>query len=536
MKMKRLFNFLTLAFVMVAMLDACSTEEAIGGGAQKHQLSISVKDGLFTSSTETRTSPTGANGLGTMFTINDKIGIFGVKNGQVMENVANVCYTNDGHLWNGTQAIEYDPAATYYAYYPWISDEELKTTADVADVSSVVNPAASTADDFFKPLINKWEPKQDQSLMENYNASDLMVGKGTAPEQADQYTMEFTMNHQMALCLTTLQEITFVVDANYRFNLMPNYKFVGDVKPCYYQNKFRYIVKPEEARVLKVSNGDETYIVNYFVKQKGNYTEHVVGGCEKEYQPRVGDVFYSDGSMTHGDEISIYKKQVGIVGYVSNVDNDPMLEGFTHGLVMCGHTKQIAGNSPFTTEAMEVLSPNSTTITCYGDALKNYNGYKLSKLFLDKDIVLLTNGTSGAGTYALWLAEVNKDNPLENDASKAPNSGWFAPGSAQAYKIINGIYMANGGSDLNLENHSKEQYDSNYISAPNLQSYIDNTLKNLGVGHFDVTNSNFMTLTPTANLVSSTKSYRNVFNFMLNDTKGLVGSRTINAMRPILAF
>ena len=536
MKKNRISFFLTLAIVMVAMLSACSTEETIGGGAKKHQLSISVKDGLFTSSTGTRTAPTGDKGLGTMFTINDKIGIFGVKNGQVMENVSNVCYTNDGHLWNGTQAIEYDPAATYYAYYPWISDDELKTTAAVDDANSAVNPTASTAEDFFKPLIEKWEPKQDQSLMENYNASDLMVGKGSAPENADQYTMEFTMNHQMALCLTTLQEITFVVDANYRFNLMPNYKFVGDVKPCYYQNQFRYIVKPEEARVLKVSNGDETYIVNYFVKQKGNYTEHVVGGCEKEYQPRVGDIFYSDGSMTHGNEISIYKKQIGIVGYVTTVDNDPVLEGYTHGLVMCGHTKQIAGNNPFSTDAMEVLNSNSTTITCYGDVLKNYNGYKLSKLFLDKDIILMTNGTSGARTYALWLAEVNKQNPLENDASKAPNSGWFAPGSAQAYKIINGIYMANGGSDLNLESHSTKQYDNNYISAPNLLSNIENTLKNLGMGHYDGTSGNFVTLTPTANLLSSSRTYNNVFHFTLNDTKGLGASRANYAMRPILAF
>ena len=82
-------------------------------------------------------------------------------------------------------------------------------------------------------------------------------------------------------------------------------------------------------------------------------------------------------------------------------------------------------------------------------------------------------------TYALWLAEVNKENPLENDASKAPNSGWFAPGSAQAYKIINGIYMANGGSDINLENHSKEQYGTVIVSL--LLNY-----KAISIKHFRI--------------------------------------------------
>ena len=45
-----------------------------------------------------------------------------------------------------------------------------------------------------------------------------------------------------------------------------------------------------------------------------------------------------------------------------------------------------------------------------------------------------------------------------------------------------------------------------------------------------------MTLTPTANQASSSKTYNNVFQFTLNDTKGLGGSRANNAMRPILAF
>lgn len=534
MKKNRISFFLTLAIVMIAMLGSCSIEEAIDGGAKKHQLTISVKDGLFTSQAETRTSPTGADGLGTIFTINDKIGIFGVKDGEVI--VSNACYTCDGHLWNGENTIEYDSEATYYAYYPWNSDEDLKTVAGVGNVNDAVDPTKTDAAGFFQPLIAKWQPKMDQSKIEDYNASDLMVGKGTAPtgDDANRYTMAFTMDHQMGLCLTTLEEINYVVDANYSFKLMPNYDISGDVKPCYYQGKYRYIVYPGVNRVLSVSNGDEKYSINYFVKKKGNYTEHVVGGSTKEYQPQVGDIYYSDGSMTHGTQISIYKKQVGVVGYVAHNTPDPVLEGYTHGLVICGLQVSGVGSGGllFTTEARNILNEKgASTIFCNNDIFKNYKGKEITQKMVESKCNLCNGYNYKVSDL---LAKINATVPLTQN-STAPNSGWFIPASAQVYKIINALYKENGGNDIGLDETYSTENVRKEVTANGIREKVNGMLERLGSGHY-VTSAYWTSLSTLCRYTGSAYIDADFINSFSLQENSLNCTNYVSEYRPIIAF
>lgn len=525
MKKNRISFFLTLAIVMIAMLGSCSTEEVIDGGAKKHQLTISVKDGLFTSQTETRTSPSGDNGLGTIFTINDKIGIYGVRDGKVIVN--NACYTCDGHLWNGEKTIEYDEKATYYAYYPWNSDEDLKK---IVGEGNIVDPTKTNAAEFFKPLIDKWDPKMDQSKIEDYNASDLMVGKGTAPtdEDADKYTMAFVMDHQMGLCLATLEEINYVVNANYSFKLMPNYAFSGEVKPCYYQGKYRYIVYPGQNRVLKVSAGTDTYAINYFVKNQGHYTEHMIGGATKEYQPQVGDIYYSDGSMTHGTEISKYKKQVGIVGYVAKTAKDAVLEGYINGLVVCGLGVTLgSGGLSFTTYAKDILTENgASTIYCNADIFKNYKGKEITQKLKESDCLVYNNIKISS-----LLAKFNANVPLTQN-STAPNSGWFIPASAQVSEIINALYVANGGTDIGLDKTYSKKSAREEVVVEGILQKVNGMFERLGVGHY-ATFSYFASLSTLCN--SSNLDANSINSFMLQENS-LKCAANVTDFRPVIAF
>lgn len=229
---------------MTMTLAGCSTEDTMSGDSMSKTLTISVKDGGFdgqnskASKVTSRAKPTGDDGLGTDFTMNDQIGIFEVKDGKLTKS--NVCYINDGSLWNASNTIQYDANATYFAYYPYISDDAFKTLTGATDMSSAVDATAATdaslttdqakAEKFFATLIDKWTPKTDQTKMEDYNASDLMVAKGTLPTDADGYTMSFTMNHEMGLCLTTLSPVTYRVDKTYSFVMWPDYKLSGDDK------------------------------------------------------------------------------------------------------------------------------------------------------------------------------------------------------------------------------------------------------------------------------------------------------------------
>lgn len=487
MKMKRIFSFLTLAIVMVAMFDACSTEEGLSGSSAKQQLSISVQDGQFKVQDGTRTMPSGDDGLGTKFAINDKIGIFGVdKDGSII--LSNECYTFDGHLWNSTKTIAYDKDATYFAYYPWNSDADIKklfTDAEgncsIADVKGAVTASATTeAVLFFAPLIEKWNPLTDQSTLEAYNASDLMVGKGETTKDDDQYTMHFTMDHQMGLCLTSLKEVTFVVDANYKFTLMPNYKITSEVKPCYYMNKYRYIVKPGQERDFVVKNADETYTIPYYVKERAHYIEHIVGDCERPYQVKLGDIYYSDGSMTRRDEISLFKKQVGVVGYLASHGDDPVLEGYTHGLVVSGFSYDFP---QLTSKGISVLAANSYPISCYSDALKNNNGKALTEQYKD-DAELFQSGKT---VSAAILDDVNKQAPLENKSGTARSSDWFIPASAQMFYILNGLYYANTEKTIDIESVSLldvTSKTSNSLKVIDPKTSIFPSLEKLGEGHY----------------------------------------------------
>lgn len=96
------------------------------------------------------------------------------------------------------------PETKYFLYYPFQNDAHNK-----------VDVYAETAEDFFKPLIDEWKPKEDQSRYADYTASDLMVAKGvveTVDKEAHSVAVNFTMKHCMALAVIempgTLYHIT----------------------------------------------------------------------------------------------------------------------------------------------------------------------------------------------------------------------------------------------------------------------------------------------------------------------------------------
>ncbi|WP_155941874.1 fimbrillin family protein [Prevotella sp. AGR2160] len=543
MNKKHVFTGLAVALAMTMTLAGCSTEDTMSGDSMSKTLTISVKDGGFdgqnskASKVTSRAMPTGDDGLGTDFTMNDQIGIFEVKDGKVTKS--NVCYINDGSLWNASNTIQYDANATYFAYYPYISDDAFKTLTGATDMSSAVDATAATdaslttdqakAEKFFATLIDKWTPKTDQTKMEDYNASDLMVAKGTLPTDADGYTMSFTMNHEMGLCLTTLSPVTYRVDKTYSFVMWPDYKLSGDVKPCLYQNKYRYIVKPNVTSQLQVSADGTTYSVNYFVKTKGHYTDHVVGGKEQVYQMRIGDIFYENGAMTHAGTLNTNYKPIGLVGYIANSDN-PLMDGYSHALVICGkpYTVNLSGTNAKVTDAFTTKAPQ---IQNYYDVLSDKDGIQRTKDLAD--VQLFKNLTDFTGSSL--INKFNELAPLTNDKTTSPNSGWFLPVGAQLYAILNQLNIAGGGTDINLASQEKETFITS-VTATGVQASLKKAFENLGEGYYQfVTNSNKYCFT-TASWAKAGSNYG--FSFKI-DTNQLMGSTTSSdpiGYFPILAF
>ena len=179
----------------VILLAACSQDEMeqVKEGALP-ELRVMVN---HPSSISTRAS---VNGEATTFTEGDKIGIFATdQNGEpIYINIPYICEnvnTVEKPVYKWVPADEekkayYSPNFSYYAYYPYMEHDNdywynsLYFTSD--------NPT-----DFFESFIDTWELKLDQSTLENFNASDLMVGKGT--DNSEIASVAFTLDHQMGL-------------------------------------------------------------------------------------------------------------------------------------------------------------------------------------------------------------------------------------------------------------------------------------------------------------------------------------------------
>lgn len=495
--MKRYLTMLCVAIVIAALFAGCAQDETLGAsGSGSNRLTIGVIDGAFSGTQGTRAMPTQT--VATKFTIGDQIGIFEVKDGALTH--ANLKYTCDGSLWNGTEAIQYDDAATYYAYYPWVSDEDfLKICNDGAtegaatELKDVVNLSAADAESFFAKLIEKWTPAKDQSRMEDYNASDLMVSKGVRPENADKYTIEFQMSHQMGLCLLHLEETTFKVDDTYSFTYMPWFKFDSENVPCFYDGIYRYIVKPDYPRQTLVVNGTDEFTVNLYIKAKGHYNEHIVGGGEKEYQVRVGDLFYPDGSLTHTDNRNPYKLPVGIVAYVGNDDVTEKNAGFHHGLVIAAHMweEKKAPMKRFYFNA-DALKPFITReITCWSDAVGDLGGLArtqaLYKGYTAKNATDYTDEEAQNLTFQQVMDDYTKKYELTNDPKTAKNSGWFLPACGQSFAMLNAMHVAAGGKRIDaISDFGEKPKNTNVQTGSSF--FTDDFMKFLckvGTGHYD---------------------------------------------------
>lgn len=179
----------------VILLAACSQDEMeqVKEGTLP-ELRVMVN---HPSSITTRAS---VNGLATHFEDGDKIGIFAVYEDDyglrelIYENIPYTCKNvgteNDPQyewvLADESKNVFYSSKCTYFAYYPY--QESL-----VGDVDSWEDMAV----EFFGDVISNWEPRLDQSTLPDFNASDLMVGRGDVNNE--NASVSFTLEHQMGL-------------------------------------------------------------------------------------------------------------------------------------------------------------------------------------------------------------------------------------------------------------------------------------------------------------------------------------------------
>ncbi len=217
------------------------------------------------------------NGAKTSFETGDQIGFFAVTTGgeYIYSVYYNIPLTFDGTEWKPSDdniKLFHSPNYTYYAYYPYKENPE-----------GWISEYAETGEAFFEEIINQWEPILDQSNLDNYLASDLMVGKGVSTTSDDGSGMvSFTLEHQMGLVQISLIDASGapiditelnsdeIFEESMTVDLQTDYFSV----PYNDGQYFRYIAKPQPVEATTGSS------VSFKIREA--YGENIVHATAKK--------------------------------------------------------------------------------------------------------------------------------------------------------------------------------------------------------------------------------------------------------------
>ena len=549
MKIQNIYHLLQAALLL--LLVSCTQEEFPAVQDKAQQLTISVTDGGYTSAVEnmkTRVETRAVeNGYTTEFTEGDACGFYMVRGGKPVYSNVKLTAEKDaatgGIMWktDGTTLAAGMDGESYYLYYPHQADMARKT-------ATPAEGAVMTDAEFFKPLIDGWQPGDDQSTHAAYTASDLMTAGGSTTGTGNTIHLSFAMKHRMALAVIEMPKTVYkFIDAN-----VPDYTvgaeatFTGTAKPLRMADgTYRYLVHssmPTIEGCYDGGNREFTITTSASHPVVGEYKRYKVDGAAETIKnvtyaesgiARIGDFYCTKNNGTTGylipkeaDETTVQAAKV--VGIVFQTDKSRIGakekeklggEGNVHGLVMA--VKNIA-----TRQAWGLFGMDEGLTTCRTKA-DNYNdisGYG--------NCEHIRTNRGNFDSYPAFKAayDYNTTCPVP-----ATTTGWYLPASGQWWDILQNLGGCPALADVTQQT-SPDTGEFLWKSQGDVPAALNKLMENIAVGDKDTFN----------NLVSfcssSEHSKYHTWYWILNNFQGMVrciwaskfdGSDNV---RPVLAF
>ena len=210
------------------------------------------------------------------FEVGEAIGLYAVsKDGKVVIPNVKLTKGQDGN-WKteNDQRFLFTTNYSYFAYYPY------RNSPDPLDV----NVKATTADEFFKDKINKWEPAKVQNEESALVSQDLQVASGVV--KADASTLEFKMAHQVSLAVLTLSDKKIPVTCYFKDNSYMYYYGDKTIEPK--------ISKTEGEKTLTASTDFKDH-VPYCINKGTKYLQIIPLGVQTSF--KAGNP--NDDTRTH---------------------------------------------------------------------------------------------------------------------------------------------------------------------------------------------------------------------------------------------
>lgn len=550
MKIQNIYHLLQAALLL--LLVSCTQEEFPAVQDKAQQLTISVTDGGYTSAVEnmkTRVETRAVeNGYTTEFTEGDACGFYMVRGGKPVYSNVKLTAEKDaatgGIMWktDGTTLAAGMDGESYYLYYPYQADMAGKT-------ATPAEGAVMTDAEFFKPLIDGWQPGDDQSTHAAYTASDLMTAGGSTTGTGNTIHLSFAMKHRMALAVIEMPKTVYkFIDAN-----VPDYTvgaeatFTGTAKPLRMADgTYRYLVHssmPTIEGCYDGGNREFTITTSASHPVVGEYKRYKVDGAAETIKnvtyaesgiARIGDFYCTKNNGTTGylipkeaDETTVQAAKV--VGIVFQTDKSRIGakekeklggEGNVHGLVMA--VKNIA-----TRQAWGLFGMDEGLTTCRTKA-DNYNdisGYG--------NCEHIRTNRGNFDSYPAFKAayDYNTTCPVP-----ATTTGWYLPASGQWWDILQNLGGCPALADVTQQTSPDIAGEFLWKSQGDVPATLNKWMENIAVGDKDTFN----------NLVSfcssSEHSKYHTWYWILNNFQGMVrciwaskfdGSDNV---RPVLAF
>lgn len=550
MKIQNIYHLLQAALLL--LLVSCTQEEFPAVQDKAQQLTISVTDGGYTSAVEnmkTRVETRAVeNGYTTEFTEGDACGFYMMRGGKPVYSNVKLTAEKDaatgGIMWktDGTTLAAGMDGESYYLYYPYQADMAGKT-------ATPAEGAVMTDAEFFKPLIDGWQPGDDQSTHAAYTASDLMTAGGSTTGTGNTIHLSFAMKHRMALAVIEMPKTVYkFIDAN-----VPDYTvgaeatFTGTAKPLRMADgTYRYLVHssmPTIEGCYDGGNREFTITTSASHPVVGEYKRYKVDGAAETIKnvtyaesgiARIGDFYCTKDNGTTGylipkeaDETTV--QAATVVGIVFQTDKSRIGQAEknalggkdkVHGLVMS--VKNIA-----TRQAWSLFHKDEGLTTCKTKA-DNYNdisGYG--------NCEHIRTNRGNFDSYPAFKAayDYNTTCPVP-----ATTTGWYLPASGQWWDILQNLGGCPALADVTQQTSPDIAEEFLWKSQGDVPAALNKWMENIAVGDKDTFN----------NLVSfcssSEHSTYHTWYWILNNFQGMVrciweskfdGSDNV---RPVLAF
>ena len=475
---------------------------------------------------------------------------------------ANVKLTLSGTSWSlptGSK-LKFSPKYNYFVYYPY---QDNLAGLPVVNNTPISDVSISSSTQFFADAIAIWKKSKiaaDQSTLDKMNACDLQIGKATLDD--DGCSVSFKMEHAMGLAVLNRESksvpkhYTLIGYPSYTWDngtttLIPSATLLNSQKLYATTNTQGVKVIPPSAAFpfsSSTSTGDDAWSgdVNITAAANGVGTGTATIKAtmvDYTYTMEVGDIYYSDGAMTHqSEDLASGKTPIGIVGYLGN--NYWTEKGVSgkggHALVMCLKTIGSTGKTSIGTRYAWYSSNIDAGRTKVDGKDKLVNSYKQSygSGYTETDALIKKWGPAAAAA-----SQAQNYKTLPAPSSKC--TGWFLPTAGQYYAVMTNLGALfsddwTGIFDGNTSTHPKLGFFSNMTTVT---KNINDKFKKVGDSNHTEFFGSVNTWAWTSSEFSSTDAVS--IDSGVDDSQGLGSVRFYNGgynktgqkqVRPFLAF